>query len=57
MSELMNFSGTGKREVVLQASGISKRFHEGRIDVTVLQGHDDEDTNVRLTMTPLQRRS
>ena len=40
MSELMNFSGTGKREVVLQASGISKRFHEGRIDLTVLHGVD-----------------
>ncbi|MFC6284670.1 MULTISPECIES: lipoprotein-releasing ABC transporter ATP-binding protein LolD [Polaromonas] len=27
-------------EVVLKASGITKRFHEGRIDLTVLQGVD-----------------
>ncbi|MES2361608.1 MAG: lipoprotein-releasing ABC transporter ATP-binding protein LolD [Pseudomonadota bacterium] len=27
-------------EVVLQADGITKRFHEGRIDLTVLQGVD-----------------
>jgi len=27
-------------EVVLRASGLTKRFHEGRIDLTVLQGVD-----------------
>ena len=28
------------KEVLLQARGLVKRFHEGRIDLTVLQGVD-----------------
>ena len=36
MSEAMPFSG----DVLLSCSGLSKRFHEGRLDVTVLRGVD-----------------
>ena len=36
MSEAMQFSG----DVLLSCTGLSKRFHEGRLDVTVLQGVD-----------------
>ena len=28
------------RKVVLEARGLTKRFHEGRIDLTVLHGID-----------------
>ena len=38
MSEAMQFSG----DVLLSCTGLSKRFHEGRLDVTVLQGVDLE---------------
>ncbi len=31
---------TSQNEVVLRANGLTKRFHEGRIDLTVLQGVD-----------------
>ena len=36
MSEAMQFSG----DVLLSCTGLSKRFHEGRLDVTVLRGVD-----------------
>ena len=36
MSEAMPFSG----DVLLSCTGLSKRFHEGRLDVTVLRGVD-----------------
>jgi diaminohydroxyphosphoribosylaminopyrimidine deaminase/5-amino-6-(5-phosphoribosylamino)uracil reductase len=36
---------------------IADALHLPVTDVTVLQGHDGEDTNVRLTMTPTARRS
>ncbi|WP_372476660.1 bifunctional diaminohydroxyphosphoribosylaminopyrimidine deaminase/5-amino-6-(5-phosphoribosylamino)uracil reductase RibD [Nocardioides alpinus] len=36
---------------------ITDALHLHVTDVTVLQGHDGEDTNVRLTMTPLPRRN
>ena len=36
---------------------ISDALHLHVTDVTVLQGHDSEDTNVRLTMTPHPRRT
>ena len=36
---------------------IADALHLHVSDVTVLQGHDGEDTNVRLTMTPLPRRN
>jgi lipoprotein-releasing system ATP-binding protein len=36
----MNSPKTDSGEVVLRASGITKRFHEGLIDLTVLQGVD-----------------
>jgi len=32
--------GRGEGQVVLSAQGLTKRFHEGRLDVTVLQGVD-----------------
>ncbi len=34
---------------------ITDALHLHVTDVTVLQGHDGEDTNVRLTMTPMRR--
>jgi len=43
MSELMNTANTNtspKGDVVLNASGLTKRFHEGPIDLTVLHGVD-----------------
>ena len=36
MSEELQFSG----DVLLSCTGLSKRFHEGRLDVTVLRGVD-----------------
>ncbi|WP_309683468.1 lipoprotein-releasing ABC transporter ATP-binding protein LolD [Polaromonas sp.] len=33
-------ANTSAAEVVLRASGLTKRFHEGRIDLTVLRGVD-----------------
>ncbi len=36
MSETMPFSG----DVLLSCTGLSKRFHEGRLDVTVLRSVD-----------------
>jgi lipoprotein-releasing system ATP-binding protein len=36
MSETLQFSG----DVLLSCTGLSKRFHEGRLDVTVLRGVD-----------------
>jgi lipoprotein-releasing system ATP-binding protein len=33
-------TGTARAEVVLQATGLTKRFSEGRLDVTVLKGVD-----------------
>ena len=35
-----NEGGLSPEPAVLQASGLTKRFHEGRLDVTVLQGVD-----------------
>ena len=50
--------GAGTSAVAdLGVTTISDALHLHVSDVTVLQGHDGEDTNVRLTMTPLQRRS
>ena len=43
MSELMTTANTNtspKGDVVLNASGLTKRFHEGPIDLTVLHGVD-----------------
>ena len=36
----MAATGSARTEVVLSARGLSKRFHEGPLDVTVLQGVD-----------------
>ena len=46
MSELKNDmtatlqAGKASGEVVLKATALTKRFHEGRIDLTVLHGVD-----------------
>jgi lipoprotein-releasing system ATP-binding protein len=45
MSEVMNSaegssSQLSKSKVILQANGLTKRFHDGTLDVTVLQGID-----------------
>ncbi|MBC7918797.1 MAG: ATP-binding cassette domain-containing protein, partial [Rhodoferax sp.] len=33
-------TGSARTEVLLQCRGLTKRFHEGRLDVTVLHGVD-----------------
>jgi lipoprotein-releasing system ATP-binding protein len=40
MSDAKNMNDTNMSEVVLQATGLTKRFVEGRLDVTVLKGVD-----------------
>ena len=50
--------GAGASAVAdLGIATISDALHLHVSDVTVLQGHDGEDTNVRLTMRPQLRRS
>ncbi len=50
--------GAGTSAVAdLAITTIADAVHLHVTDVTVLQGHDGEDTNVRLTMTPRHRRS
>ena len=48
--------GAGSSAVAdLGIGTIADALHLHVSDVTVLQGHDGEDTNVRLTMTPTHR--
>jgi diaminohydroxyphosphoribosylaminopyrimidine deaminase/5-amino-6-(5-phosphoribosylamino)uracil reductase len=50
--------GAGTSAVAdLGITTITDALHLHVTDVAVLQGHDGEDTNVRLTMKPLTRRT